>query len=271
MPPKSKLRLSRTDHWDPHFYKHFAGYQVLLPYWTSILERFLNDWPSITDYNQLAEEKAIDFRFVEQAVNMPYESTIYSHHQIPTRLQNWHDFFNNLSWLIFPAMKQALVDTGYQAADSERKQRTPKQNVLAHFDECGIVICSDQTFYFDKIRQHEWLSFFLDNHLLAHCYPIITGHGILEKGLQPYIGMTAKAILMEVDSTFFKLDETEKLRYVDERIASEILSPRFPSSPRALAPFPLLGWPKWYPNNDQDTFFKNTNYFRPKSKINNLS
>ncbi|MFO1259401.1 MAG: DUF3025 domain-containing protein [Gammaproteobacteria bacterium] len=265
--PESKSKLKRTDNWDPHFYKHFEGYQTLLPYWASISDRFLNAWPTITDYNRLAEEAAFAFRFIEQDAHTPYESTIFHHQRIPTRLHNWHDFFNNVSWLIFPSMKRALIETAYQAADNKPKQRTSKQNVLAHFDECGMVICSDERCYLDKIRQHEWSSLFLDRNLEIHCYPIITGHGILEKGLQPYIGMTAKAILMEVNSAFFKLDKIEKLRYVDERIATEIVSPEFPNTPKALAPFPLLGWPKWHPDNDKDSFFGNIHYFRPKPKI----
>lgn len=266
MLPKSKLRLKRTNHWDPYFYNRFAGYEILLPYWLPILKRFLNAWPSIADYNQLAEDAGFDFRFIEQDANTPYESTIYHHQCIPTRLRNWHDFFNNLTWFIFPSMKRALVEAGYQATDREQKHRTPKQNVLAHFDECGIVICSDQPSYFDKIKHHEWSSLFLDSNLLTHCYPIITGHGILEKGLQPYIGMTAKAILMEVHSTFFKLNAAEKLKYLDERLARKILSTDFPSTPKALAPFPLLGWPNWHPDNLQDAFFENTNYFRPQRR-----
>jgi hypothetical protein len=69
-------------------------------------------WPSL---EQLAARLPDDSpqRFVAQtpqllADGLHYEQRIAQHGAIATRLGNWHDLFNALIWLRYPAIKRAL-------------------------------------------------------------------------------------------------------------------------------------------------------------------
>ncbi len=85
----------------------------------------------------------------------------------------------------------------------------------------------------------------------------------MEKALKPYVGMTAKAVFLEVDTDFFHLDTMAQNRLLDERVAAYLLSDTFPDYPKGLHPFPLLGWPTWHQNQDE-AFYLDQTYFRPK-------
>lgn len=255
--------------WDPYFYNKFLGFENSLPLWRKV--DYFDHWPIIKDYNQFATNVTLPngsaIRFVVQNARMQYENEIYQHHVVPTRLFHWHDFFNNLTWMTFPKTKWAMIQKSYQEkATRLNKNRTATQNVLAHFDECGVVLCSDKDEFFDYFQNFEWKKCFwnLREELLNHCYPIIVGHGILEKALMPYIGLTAKIIFLKTTKSFFSLSTEEKMTYVDSQLSHYIMSPDFPASPKALTPFPLLGWPTWHPDNSLEAFYDNMNYFRKK-------
>lgn len=257
--------------WDPYFYPKFPGFKNSLPLWEKM--PLFENWPLIEDYNQMANfTNNPSLRFMVQNSQMDYENEVYTAHQVPTRLYHWHDFFNNLSWLTFPKAKWAMIEQSQrEKIAANNHQRSTKQNVLAHFDECGILLCSDQDEFFSSIAEFEWKKNFWDKReaLLEHCYPIILGHGILEKCLKPYLGMTAKAIFVKTPSHFFKLTAAQKIALIDENLSHFILSPNFPQTPKNLIPFPLLGWPKWHPANDFASFYDNNDYFRSKpSRIN---
>lgn len=266
-------QINKKDIWNPCFHKDFGGFESILPIWQQFQCQFDTDWPSIHDFNQIAQNwywlKRIDeqyqVRFIEQQSTMRYENQIHQAGQVPSRLFHWHDFFNNMTWLNFPKTKWALIHKNVNTHHAIENQRTPQQNLLAHFDECGIVLCSDKASIFESIKQFQWKKLFWETKdLLSHCFPIIIGHGILEKALAPYIGMTAKAILLEVREDFFTLSTFDKHQYVDKALEKYILSQAFPNSPQALHPFPLLGWPFWHPENRNEAFYENKNYFRTK-------
>lgn len=67
---------------------------------------------------------------------VPYEMQILEHGVIPTRLENWHDFCNMLTWCRFPKIKAVL--NGLQA----RPPGVPRnryQELLTLFDEGGVI------------------------------------------------------------------------------------------------------------------------------------
>lgn len=252
-----------TSSWSPFFYKTFAGYSSLLSLWEPIAAQFQSHWPLPDDFNRLAKENNLnDLSFIQQDVQMNYETMIYSQRQIPMRLNLWHDFFNNLTWLCFPKIKWAIT-TRY-LKEKHLEKRTPRQNLLAHFDECGMVICCSKPDYFDKVRQFQWKSFFCETpDIIQVCEPFIIGHGLLEKCLSPYVGITGKALFLTVEQSFFALTLKDKLQYIDRTIADYIASDMFPALPRSLHPFPFLGWPGWYEENLSKDFYNNQDYFRP--------
>ena len=69
-------------------------------------------------------------------IELPYEMQILHHGVIPTRLENWHDFCNMLTWCRFPRTKAVL--NGLQA----RPHGVPRnryQELLTLFDEGGVI------------------------------------------------------------------------------------------------------------------------------------
>ncbi|MBI2792562.1 MAG: DUF3025 domain-containing protein [Gammaproteobacteria bacterium] len=268
-------QINKKDIWNPCFYKAFPGFASILPVWQLMEQNTQNDWPFIDTYNDLAKmcfEESLECKveFQIQQPYMRYETYVNLKRIVPTRPYSWHDFFNNLSWLTWPRMKSAIVKRACQESDKAQvKERTSLQNTLAHFDECGVVICSDNLEIFEMIRLFEWKKLFFETqNLISHCIPIIVGHGLLEKALNPYIGLTAKAIFLQVDKDFFQKDMQSQNKFIDQEMAKYILSATFPNSPQALHPFPILGWPQWHQDNHDENFYKNTAYFRTGRRMN---
>jgi len=197
-----------------------------------------------------------------------YESRIYLKGELQTRLENWHDFFNAMSWLQFPKIKSVLnklhFDTSQQR--EEGSNRSPLENAIALFDECGAIIVVDDEKYLELIRNHQWKEIFWDNkeswgkHI--QCY--VFGHAMHEKALTPYIGMTTHSILLKKDESFFKQDYKIQLSELDNQI-SEIWIQNIIQTTKALQPVPILGIPGNY-QKQTDDFYNNTQYFRPLKK-----
>jgi hypothetical protein len=269
----NKEPTNKKDIWNPHFYKHFPGFASVLPLWSEICQSFQHDWPTFSDFNAIAQSVLTSpaaIQFIAQESDMKYEREIIEHGKIPMRGASWHDFFNNLTWLSWPKLKSAIVKRCSQELLPDSVQRTSRQNLLAHFDECGLILCSDKPSLFQTVKNFQWKSFFWDEKsLLQHCLPVIIGHGLLEKAIDPFIGLTAKAIFIQVDSAFFVLPQAKQFAYLDQEIATYILSPQFPDNPLTLQPFPFLGWPGWHPENHQEIFYENRGYFR-KGRMNQV-
>ena len=252
--------------WNAKFYHHFSGFESILPVWHQIESHFINSMPSPEDYNRHFPNQFNHFICQKEALD--YEKKVVEERSIPTRLNNWHDFFNNLTWLSFPLIKQALVERSVNIRQNKlgTTQRSPQQSLLAHFDECGMLLCSTDSSYFDLVKSFSWKLLFQENQLLNHVFPLVVGHGLMEKALKPYIGMTAKVIFVHVKPDFINFSLEKKIRLLDNKISTYIMSQQLPHSPQSLCPFPLLGWPNWFDLQD-DNFYNNTGYFRLERRL----
>lgn len=82
-----------------------------------------------------------------------YEGKIVELGEVPTRENDWHDFFNALTFVAFPRAKWALHERQYRllerriGADTRRLPgaRTREQDALALFDEGGIALAVDNS------------------------------------------------------------------------------------------------------------------------------
>jgi hypothetical protein len=78
-----------------------------------------------------------------------YEGRIVHKHEVPTRVDDWHDFFNALTFIAFPRAKWALHARQYAllaarvtpGATRLPGARSREQDALALFDEGGIALC----------------------------------------------------------------------------------------------------------------------------------
>ena len=203
--------------------------------------------------------------FVEQDTSLPYpklayEERIFLHGIIATREGNWHDFFNAMVWKKFNQSKIAINYIHYQEIQNQSGTvRSRKRDLLTLFDECGVIVIASD-YILQLIKDHQWETLFVSNRnqWLNNNIQIITfGHAMFEKYQNPYIGMTAQALLLNKET--FQTDITTN---IDEVLASGLIDSTLLVSKSELSPLPLLGIPLWHHKQDS-CFYSNTAYFRP--------
>lgn len=247
------------------------------------ISRFGNGFPTLQECNaQLAGfEPAIalhsgkTLRFVPQEYGkLPfeaqYEPRCYLKGEVPHRENNWHDLLNALVWLTFPKAKAAINLRHYRAQTSEAKEPADSQRGVVRdtntlLDESGVIVVSADAELADLLRNFRWKELFWQHRARVRSSMgfYLFGHGLYEKTLQPYIGMTGQGLLLPVEQAFFEWPLAQQLVHLDELLASYLLAPEHCRSTRELTPVPLLGIPGWSAGNERAEFYDNTNYFRP--------
>ncbi|MDP5144196.1 DUF3025 domain-containing protein [Rheinheimera baltica] len=230
----------------------------------------LKHWPDLNWLNQCAQHTAVTFVDNDElsADGRYYEEYIYATKRVPTRRQNWHDFFGALIWSLFPKTKSLLNKLHInEITEHGLKQRSKLRNKLTLFDECGLVICLQPSTYehANLLREHQWQHSFINK---RHDWwqgirPMIFGHALYEMATAPFIGLTAKALFVEVPSGFCQWPLPQAYAYVDEQLVRQITQDDLLNTSQ-LTPLPLLGVPLWYAANQQPQFYSNQDYFRPK-------
>lgn len=204
-------------------------------------------------------------RFVPPVADgLAYECRISEQGAVETRPNNWHDFFNALIWLSFPRSKRAITARHVAAMTPVGVARGQVRDALTHFDECGLVALSTQPELLDLLRAHRWRELFVDRRQAVEVDMrfVIFGHATYERLLNPYRGLTAKAILYTVDDAWLDLAGVALNAAVDQRLAADFASGRH-ASPRAFQPLPLLGIPGVTPDSEDPAYYDDVRQFRP--------
>jgi hypothetical protein len=94
----------------------------------------------------------------------------------------------------------------------------------------------------------------------VQCKAVIFGHAMYESLLNPFIGLTAKFIPIEVPQNVITESTSLHLTDIDRRLLRYLSDWQFSTK---MSPLPILGVPGWYPNQGQ-SFYQNTQYFMPK-------
>ncbi len=240
-------------------------------------------FPTLQDCNALlaASEKQVavhsgrPIRFVPQAYGrLPfseqYEPRSYLKGEVPTRENNWHDLLNALVWLTFPKAKAAInarhyrVLTGQEEAAS-RSQRGAVRDTSTLLDESGVIVACADPGLGALLRDFQWKELFW--HQRARVQSAmgfhVFGHGLYEKTLCPYIGMTGQGLLLPVEQEFFSWPWDHRLAHLDAQLADYLSAPGNCRSTRELTPVPLLGVPGWTAESEDASYYDNTRYFRP--------
>lgn len=216
-----------------------------------------------------------------------YEPRCYLKGEVPTRADNWHDLFNALVWLTFPKTKAILNARHYLALVEESASGNPARGAVRDantlFDESGVIVAySNANSGADAhsgielaalLRDFQWQELFWQRRVqvrAGHFDRLRTGmgfylfgHGLYEKALQPYVGMTGQGLLLAVEPAFFSWPMAQQLAYLDNLLADYLAAPEHCRSTRDLSPVPLLGVPGWAADNDNAAYYDNTAYFRP--------
>lgn len=272
--------MARTtiDTWNPYFLEQSTIFDsirdVCLPFINS------QQWPTLEQFSAEFKKRNIQSHNDSQIKSVGqgpspekfddhYESRIYLKGELQTRLENWHDFFNAMCWLQFPKTKASLNALHFESSKVRQSgtNRSPLENAITLFDECGAVIVANDDSLLDLIRNHQWKELFWNNKEAfgkrVQCY--VFGHAMHEKSLTPYIGMTTHSIMIKQNCDFFKNDYSEQLREIDQ-IISGLWMNKSVETTKDLQPFPLLGTPGWWNHIQDEGFYLNTEYFRRKNQ-----
>jgi len=253
---------------------------IFAPLRSSLARLPADRWPSDDELTALAGDIATTtgrpVRFVtppeRPAERLSYERHIAATGEVPTRAGNWHDLFNALCWIAWPRTKarinaQHVAILGERGAEEERR-RGPERDALTLFDECGIVIAASDPTLLRHIREFEWKTLFWERReeMRARLTFLAFGHATLEQALAPYIGMVAKTVFVPVDPLFHLLPVEVQVPRADELAARFFESRVRFASPRSLAPLPVLGAPGWHFADQDEAFYSDEKYFRPKAR-----
>lgn len=213
----------------------------------------------------------LPLRIVEQerkpaAFEEGYEARVYLEGGLQVRRGHWHDHFNVLAWLAYPRAKAALNARHYAALQSwHGPNRGPARDALTLFDESGVVMAAADGDLLQMVRDFRWKTLFWENRarLRERVRFFLFGHALYEKMLRPYAGITGRAILLDADPALLAAPLPEQLAAVDERVAGQLSGPAGLESPRDLAVLPVLGVPGWHADGERESFYDDTEYFRP--------
>ncbi|MEH8020567.1 DUF3025 domain-containing protein [Rheinheimera metallidurans] len=264
-----KNRFSPPPHWQVDIINTNPIFAVITQ---AFAELGAENWPSLATLNQWLTN---DYRFVTndklEEDGRYYEAFIYATKTIPCREQSWHDFFGALIWCLFPQTK-ALLNQLHIAEIKQHglKQRSKLRNKLTLFDECGLILCLEHSaqHHGALLRSHQWQQSFVQQRQdwWRGITPVIFGHALYEMATKPFIGLTAKALFIDVPEGFSQWPLANKFLFLDSALCNSIATQGLLLDSQQLTPLPLLGVPTWYPPNEVAEFYTNTNYFRPKTK-----
>lgn len=235
-------------------------------------------------YPPIAVQSGVPLRFVpQQHGRLPfeaqYEPRCYLTGELQMRTHNWHDLLNALVWMTFPKAKAALNTRHYHALMDESaaaagSRRGTVRDVNTLLDESGVIVAyADADSGIDLaglLRNFKWKELFWQHRELVRPQSnqqamgfYLFGHGLYEKALRPYVGMTGQGLLIKVEPQYFSWPQAQQLTHLDSQLAAYLAMPEHCRSTRELSPVPLLGVPGWAKDNDSETFYENTRYFRP--------
>jgi hypothetical protein len=271
---------------------------LFVPLHPILAELGTDGFPSLQDCNAMlaAHQPAITvqngapLRFVQQQIGkLPferqYEPRCYLKGEVQTRVNNWHDLLNALVWLTFPRTKAVLNARHYHALTDKRAEgrigRGAVRDVNTLLDESGVIVVYSDAELAGLLRDFQWKELFWQRRekVMAGYFDIafgpelsrrvrtgmgfyLFGHGLYEKALQPYVGMTGQGLLLGVEPAFFAWPLVQQLAHLDSLLAEYLAAPGNCRSTRDLAPVPLMGVPGWAADNNNAAYYDNTAYFR---------
>ncbi|MBN8443663.1 MAG: DUF3025 domain-containing protein [Thauera sp.] len=212
-------------------------------------------------------------RFVRPPADLPgYEALIHATGQVPTRADDWHDFFNALAWCVWPRTKATcnalhIVETEHRAA-AGLSGRGKRRDALTQFDECGVVVVSSDSQIPALLAAHEWEEVFWRRRarLAETTRFMIVGHGAWDQLRAPFFGLCAKALYRVVEPSWLVLPDAVRQRETDAWLAARLADPTFLATPRALAPLPLLGIPGVTAESGSADYYRDARQFRPQRR-----
>lgn len=214
---------------------------------------------SLEQLNELAEaggirtESGRPVRFTPPSASDPYyEIALYETGHVATRPGSLHDWFNALAWLAFPLTKARINAMHAAAIALEGRKRGRLRDLLTLFDEGGAIVAGADPRLEGLLRGHRWKALFWDHRAAVResLRFLVLGHAVLEKSLDPWPGITCKALFVPSADT------------ADARAAAWLSALDAGATPRELAALPVYGYPGWLAENARPEFYDEARFFR---------
>jgi hypothetical protein len=185
--------------------------------------------------------------------------------EVFTRPENWHDFFNALIWLAFPLTKAAMNRRHVEEISRNVDVRGAVRDAITQFDECGVIVLTDQPGWWSLIQQHRWREAFVEQRgfVQQHCRFLVYGHATLDALREPYFGLCGKALCVQVPASVMALETPAQCGLVDKYLA-KLFVDRKDLSPRDWQPLPLLGLPGVTVDSENPAYYDDERQFRPR-------
>lgn len=209
-------------------------------------------------------------RFVAAPDGVAYEDYVARHDAVPTRPDDWHDFFNALAWCVWPRSKSACNRLHLQAAEARAAEglvgRGPLRDALTQFDECGVLVVGSDAEILQLLAEHEWeAAFWRRRRRLADSTRfLIFGHASWDQLRAPFTGLCAKVIYRQVDEGWLALPAARRQAEADAWLATHLAAVAGALTPRVLRPLPLLGIPGVTPDSEREDYYRDRRQFRPR-------
>ena len=188
-----------------------------------------------------------------------YERRIARDGAIETREGNPHDVANALAWLRFPRTKAALNAVHVRDADATvANVRSRARDAATLVDESGLVFACADAGLTALLRARRWRDLFWTRRdaVAARAFPVVIGHGLLEKLREPYRALTAQALIVDVAETLHAMER------VDTAAAALVAAAEF--APEQLTPLPLAALPGWDCERLGERLFADRTVFRDR-------
>ena len=196
-----------------------------------------------------------------------YEIRIFETGEVQTRPDNWHDLFNALVWLAYPKTKAVLNLRHCDEIRARRGEllRGTARDVLTLFDEGGMIVAAADPKLSVLLRESSWRELFWVRRadVVRSMRFCVFGHALCERALEPYKGVTAKALILECGRVLLEAPLERQLPELDARAADYFSGEEALASTRTLPPLPVLGIPGWEPGNESETYYDDRVQFRP--------
>ena len=234
-------------------------------------------WPNPDLLNALADDagrvvnaQGLRVRFVPMAPKSGdfsdgFEPRAFLNGEVQLRPLDWHDLFNALVWMSFPTSKAMINARHYESlSGGETGNRPPTRDALTLFDEEGVVVLSSDAGLLELVREFRWKELFWKRReeVTKRMRFFLFGHALYHKALNPFVGMTGKAMLLDVPDAFAQLPLHVQVAQIDRLVAAHVWDRTRMRHGRELSPLPVLGVPGWWGGNEQESFYENTGYFR---------
>ena len=196
-----------------------------------------------------------------------YEIRVFENGEVQTRPDNWHDLFNALAWLSYPRTKAVLNRRHCEEIRARHGEllRGTARDVLTLFDEGGMIVATADPELGSLLRESSWKDLFWVHRadVVRRMRFFVFGHALCEKALEPYKGVTAKALILECGPGLLEAPLELQLPELDARAADYFSGEGALASTRTLPPLPILGIPGWEPENEREAYYDDRVQFRP--------